>query len=88
MQHRLTAVLAALLLVLGGSALAAEKLKPDESKEEAKAAEENTGAAPIMKLEKTQIDLGKITQGDEAVATFTIKNEGKGDLRILKAKPG
>jgi hypothetical protein len=42
--------------------------------------------APILKMENTIHDFGKIQQGEKVTATFTLTNEGKSDLNIRKAK--
>ena len=38
-------------------------------------------------VEESRIDLGEIKAGTEAVATFTFRNTGAEDVRIIKAKP-
>ena len=47
-----------------------------------------TGAAPKITFDKTELDLGDIIRGDEAVAAFTYHNTGTAPLHILSAKPG
>jgi hypothetical protein len=43
---------------------------------------------PRMEVEKDVIDLGDVVRGEEAVASFAVRNDGGETLRILKAKPG
>ena len=46
------------------------------------------GPAPQIKFEATEINLGDVVKGQDAVATFTYKNNGSAPLHILSAKPG
>jgi len=43
---------------------------------------------PHITFEKTELDLGDIIHGKDAVATFTYRNTGSVPLHILSAKPG
>jgi hypothetical protein len=47
-----------------------------------------TGPSPHIQFEKTELDLGDVIHGQDAVATFTYKNTGPVPLHILAAKPG
>lgn len=42
---------------------------------------------PALTVEQARIDLGEITSGTDAVATFVFHNSGPADVRILRAKP-
>jgi len=46
------------------------------------------GAVPKITFDKTELDLGDIVRGDDAVAAFTYHNTGSAPLHILSAKPG
>ena len=46
------------------------------------------GPAPRIKFDATEVNLGDVVQGQDAVATFTYHNTGDAPLRILSAKPG
>jgi hypothetical protein len=46
------------------------------------------GPAPHIKFDATEINLGDVVRGQDAVATFTYKNTGSVPLHILSAKPG
>ena len=46
------------------------------------------GPAPHIKFEATEVDLGDVVRGQDAVATFVYKNTGNAPLRIISAKPG
>ncbi|MBN1906180.1 MAG: DUF1573 domain-containing protein [Deltaproteobacteria bacterium] len=43
---------------------------------------------PIMAIEQTYIDMGKVKEGDTLTASFPIKNNGAGKLVIEKIKSG
>ena len=43
--------------------------------------------APKAVFETTNFDGGAVAPGGEVQATFTVRNEGAGDLRILAVKP-
>jgi hypothetical protein len=47
-----------------------------------------TGPAPHIKFDATNVDLGEVVRGEDAVATFTYHNTGDVPLHILTAKPG
>jgi hypothetical protein len=42
----------------------------------------------LVAVEKDLIDLGEVTRGAEAKATFVLRNEGAAPVKILSAKPG
>jgi hypothetical protein len=46
------------------------------------------GPAPHIKFDATDINLGDVVHGQDAVATFTYHNTGTAPLHILSAKPG
>ena len=45
-------------------------------------------ATPRIQFEATELDLGDVIHGQDAIATFTYRNTGTAPLRILSAKPG
>lgn len=45
-------------------------------------------ALPHITFDKTELDLGEVLRGKDAVATFTYRNTGSVPLHILSAKPG
>lgn len=46
------------------------------------------GPAPRIKFDATDVNLGEVVHGQDAVATFTYHNTGTAPLHILSAKPG
>jgi hypothetical protein len=46
------------------------------------------GPAPHIKFDATDINLGDVVHGQDAVATFVYHNTGTAPLHILSAKPG
>ena len=48
--------------------------------------EEDLKQAPILKIENTTHDFGRIKQGEKATTTFVLMNTGKQNLDIRKAK--
>ena len=56
------------------------------AQETAKAAP--AGPASRIKFDATEVNLGDVVHGEDAVATFTYHNTGDAPLRILSAKPG
>jgi hypothetical protein len=46
------------------------------------------GPSPHIKFDATELDLGDVIRGQDAVATFTYHNTGPVPLHILSAKPG
>jgi hypothetical protein len=44
-------------------------------------------APALLVVEHAEIDLGAVVQGQEAVATFVLRNEGPSPVRILRAAP-
>ena len=46
------------------------------------------GPAPHIKFDATDVNLGDVVHGQDAVATFTYHNTGDAPLHILSAKPG
>jgi len=47
-----------------------------------------SGPAPQIKFDATDVNLGDVVHGTDAVATFTYHNTGSAPLHILSAKPG
>ena len=47
-----------------------------------------TGPAPEIACDKPEFDFGSVAQGEEAKHVFTIKNKGKGVLKIERARGG
>lgn len=45
------------------------------------------GKAPRLVVEKESIDIGAVRAGEDAVATFVLRNEGDAPLHVLRAKP-
>lgn len=45
-------------------------------------------AQPRLEVEQSSIDIGVVSEGEEAVGTFILRNIGEKELKILKAKPG
>jgi hypothetical protein len=45
-------------------------------------------AQPRLEVEQSSIDIGVVSEGEEAVGTFILRNVGEKELKILKAKPG
>lgn len=43
---------------------------------------------PRATIEKPEIDAGEVVKGKEIEATFLVRNDGKGELRLLSVKPG
>ena len=44
--------------------------------------------APHIAFDATEVNLGDVVHGQDAVATFTYINTGSAPLHILSAKPG
>lgn len=44
-------------------------------------------AGEALRVDETQLDLGKVKAGTDAVATFVLHNDGDQEVRILRAKP-
>lgn len=74
-------------LALAGAVSAAPAPNPPPAPAPA-AAPAPTGPSPHVKFDATEIDLGEITRGQDAVANFTYHNTGDAPLKILSAKPG
>jgi len=47
-----------------------------------------SGETPQIKFDATEVNLGDVIRGNDAVATFTYRNTGTAPLHILSAKPG
>jgi hypothetical protein len=47
-----------------------------------------TGPSPHIKFDSTNVNLGDVVHGEDAVAIFTYHNTGDLPLHILSAKPG
>jgi len=46
-----------------------------------------TVATPTLRVEKTELELGMIQAGRDAVGTFVFHNDGQVPVKILSAKP-
>lgn len=47
-----------------------------------------TGPSPRIKFDETNVNLGEVVRGQDAVATFTYRNTGEVPLHIVSVKPG
>jgi hypothetical protein len=43
---------------------------------------------PVLAFESTNLDLGALPEGEDAVGTFVVRNTGKAELKLLQVKPG
>ena len=80
----LAAALAAGLALVGASAKAPPAATPAPAKAPAQAA----AGTPHIKFETTEVKLGQVVHGQDAVATINYQNTGDAPLHILSAKPG
>ena len=80
----LAAAFAAGLALGAASAAAPPAAAPAPAKEAAAPAK----GAPHIRFETTEVKLGQVIHGQDAVATITYQNTGDAPLRILSAKPG
>ncbi len=46
------------------------------------------GPAPAVAFDSLNLDLGAIPEGEDAVGTFVVRNNGKAELKLLSVKPG
>ena len=46
------------------------------------------GPVPVITCDTPEHDFGTVNQGDEVKHTFTVKNIGKGTLKINRARGG
>jgi hypothetical protein len=67
-----------LFVAFGSSAVFAEEPAPAAP----------AGPAPHIKFDATEVNVGDVVHGKDAVATFTYHNTGSAPLHILSAKPG
>lgn len=67
-----------------GAAIGAEEQPPAAPPAPAGAA----GPAPHIVFDATNVNLGDVVHGKDAVATFTYRNTGDAPLHILSAHPG
>ncbi len=51
------------------------------------AEEQRPEVRQLISVESTEIDLGKVTAGQEVVGTFVFHNSGERPVKILRAKP-
>jgi hypothetical protein len=70
------AVVAALLLAGWSGLVAAQEPTPAVVKE-----------TPVLRVEQSNLDLGTIRAGQEAVGTFVFHNDGTTVVKIIRAKP-
>ena len=68
-------------LAVTGPAMAFAQAKP------ARAQEQRSAVHQMISVESTEIDLGKVTAGQEVVGTFVFHNSGDRPVKILRAKP-
>jgi hypothetical protein len=47
-----------------------------------------SGPVPSVAFESLSLDLGAIPEGEDAVGTFVVRNNGKAELQLLSVKPG
>ena len=71
-------------LVAGVGTLPALGQKAGEADSEG----ERATTGPSLHVAQTEIDLGRVPEGEDASAEFVIENRGTAELRILKAKAG
>lgn len=69
------------VMVLAGPSLVLAQAKP------AAAEEHGSAVRQLISVESTEIDLGKVTAGQEVVGTFVFHNSGERPVKILRAKP-
>jgi hypothetical protein len=74
---------------------AGERPAPSKGRADLKAAAAGTATgqqaaadAPLAVFKELEYNAGKVRQGTPIEHTFVVKNEGKGTLNILSAKPG
>ena len=84
MKRALTKCLA-LCIAVPLVARAAPPATQEPKKEEAAPAAKPGGK---LEVESLTVDVGDVVRGQEAKATFTLKNVGTETLKILSAKPG
>ena len=72
-------------LVLGTGVLAAPVPEPEVAPAVPAA---DPATLPHITFDKTELDLGDVVHGKDAVAAFTYRNTGSVPLHILSAKPG
>jgi Protein of unknown function (DUF1573) len=77
----------ALGIALGAAAAPAPAPEPPPAEPTATPAGQ-PAAPPHIVFDKTELDLGEVLRGKDAVATFTYRNTGSVPLHILSAKPG
>lgn len=51
-------------------------------------AQESDGGSPSIRVSDTVFDFGEVMEGSEVSHDFTVRNDGKGSLRIEQVKPG
>ena len=78
------------LLVAAASVPAAEKAPAPGTPPPVPAAQPEGPAAPApaVAYEALNLDLGAIPEGQDAVGTFVVRNNGKAELKLLQVKPG
>ncbi|MBW2699308.1 MAG: DUF1573 domain-containing protein [Deltaproteobacteria bacterium] len=60
----------------------------DSSSVNADPGTDTTAAAPVITCAEAKHDFGTVPQGQEVKHVFTVKNTGKGVLKIIRAKGG
>ncbi len=97
--HRWIAVLTCALLAVALVAVGCNKVRDPEVPEKPGTAGQGldtkatgdqapSGPPPAIACDKPEHDFGTVSQGEEAKHTFTIKNTGKGVLKIERARGG
>lgn len=83
-----SAALALCVAVTSRGALADPPVVPAPPPNPPAAVAPPSGPAPHIKFDATNVNLGDVVRGEDAVATFTYHNTGDVPLHILSAKPG
>jgi len=76
------------LLVLGLLVAVGGLPVPGQQAAAAESADERATTGPSLHVAQTEVDLGRVPEGQDASAEFVIENRGTAELRILKAKAG
>ncbi len=91
----MTSTLLAAALVAGGCNKVRDPQVPDQAKPtgpttdtKAGNTEVPSGPPPAIACDKPEHNFGTVAQGEQAIHTFTVKNTGKGVLKIERARGG
>ena len=87
---RRTLVLIVMTLLAAAAAPAAERAPAAGTPPAAAPAPPAVPAGPVpsVAFESLNLDLGAIPEGEDAVGTFVVRNNGKAELQLLSVKPG